>query len=147
MKYISAFSLFVLLAGCAGAPEKSLIPHTGYTDFRSALHLAGQTPASRTLVYIVALEGDAFGLVTYVGRRDGRFPGIMRASAGEIALPYQRISSEQADGMMMESGMIVLTNEEFQLATRTGMALELCGVGTCYSADVPSGLFMQALVE
>ena len=147
MTCFRALSMFTVLAGCAAAPQKSLIPGVGYTDFRSALYIAAETSTSRTVVYIVALEDDGFGLVTYVGRTDGQSPGITRARSGQSALSYQRISNAQNGSMKSASGMIILSRDDFDLAARTGMALELCGNGTCYGADVPSALFQQALIE
>lgn len=142
-------SSLISLAACGVAPQKSLAPGAGYTDFRSALHLAGKTPSSRTLVYVVALDGhlDGFGLITHIARSDGRFPGITQAQMGGTLLNYQRISSVRSEGMMTESGLITLSPQIIEVASRTGMRLEFCGVGTCYDAEVPAGLFMQALVE
>ncbi len=147
MRHILALALITLLAGCTGGFQKSLPTVAGVTDFRSALHIAGENSASRTVVYVVGLEDNGLGLMTHVARRDGRFPAITRARASGASFAYQRLSSQQTAGMMTESGLIALTAAEVSLAARTGMALELCGVSACYRADVPAGLFEQALVE
>ena len=118
-------------------------------DFRSALHIAGETNTSRTVVYIVGLDSEEarFGLVAHVGRDDGQQPLVTEARAGETPVPYLRLPGQQVQGMPTASGMIPLSDTTLSRAANHGMQLELCGAGTCYRADVPAGLFLQALVE
>jgi creatinine amidohydrolase/Fe(II)-dependent formamide hydrolase-like protein len=71
--------LFCLaLAACAAGPTKRLTTGPTSASPLSALHIAGETPVSRTVVQIVS-DASGFGLSVHVGRSDGPWPSVDRA--------------------------------------------------------------------
>lgn len=148
MKQIFVIASFALLTACSNGFQKLLSSDVGVSEFRSAMHIAGETPTSRTVVYLVASGPNGeMGLMTHVARLDGGVPGVSRATTGSTDLDYLRLAGQQTPGLVSQSGLITLTGDQIARAARTGMDLRLCGANRCYQADVPAGLFQQALVE
>ena len=139
--------LFCLaLAGCAAGPTKRLTTGPTSASPLSALHIAGETTVSRTVVQIVS-DASGFGLSVHVGRSDGRWPSVDRALIDGESADWRQIGRIPAPAMRAESGIITLSPESVAQASNAGMTLTLCGASGCETSQVPPGLFMQALVE
>ncbi len=139
--------LFCLaLAACAAGPTKRLTPSSSSTDPLSALHIAGETPASRTVVQIVS-DAAGYGLSVHVWRSDGRWPSVERALIDGKSADWRHVGRMPARTMLAESGVIALTPDAVAQASNAGMTLTLCGASGCETSKVPAGLFKQALFE
>ncbi|AZQ68037.1 hypothetical protein EF888_13380 [Silicimonas algicola] len=139
--------LFCLaLAACAAGPTKRLTPGPSSTRPLSALHIAGETTTSRTVVQIVS-DAAGYGLSVHVGRSDGHWPSVERAMIDGKRTGWRHVGRIPAGTMLAESGVIALSTDAVTQASGAGMTLTLCGASGCETSQGPAGLFKQALVE
>lgn len=146
---IRVLLLCLAVAACTAAPRKSVDPDFGGGAARSALHVAGETATTRTVVQAIARPGDParpWGLVVHVADAAG-FPAISRLAAGPAVLGWHPLGRRIAGPLMAESAVIPLTDPEFRAAAASGMALRIDGARRRYSASVPAALFVQGLLE
>lgn len=140
-----ALVLFALLAGCSVAARKSLVPAPVYTDFRSSVHIAAETRASRMLVYFFRTK-EGFGLATPMGRNEARIPRLRLVRAAPR--PPRRLDlTETFGGFGAGEGQIVMAPKTLEKATQASLPLDVCGNTSCYDALLPPGLFQQAFLR
>lgn len=143
-----------LLSACAAKPKvtQRFDDWTGFTEIITAEH---ETLRDRTAIMTVRgimIERNGqrrFGVLTSLRRLGRNRPIIMHISSGDTRLDYRRhdrLLTQCADRCRRtETGVIIMSEQAFRTASRTGLPLRVQGRRGRYETHVPAGLFQQAL--
>ena len=153
MRFFLLFAVLALTA-CAGQPQvtKRFDDWTGFAETITAEHeiLRDGTAIMTARGVVIARDGQrTFGVLTRLRRVVPNGPIIMHMSSGTTRLDYRRhdrLLTQCIDRCRRtETGVIVMSEQAFRVASQTGLPLRIQGRRGRYAATVPATLFQEIL--
>lgn len=143
-----------LLTACTLQPKvtQRVDRWAGFAEIITAEHeiLRDRTTIMTARGIMIAKNGQRrFGVLTSLRRLGRNGPIIMHMSSGDTRLDYRRhdrLLTQCADRCRRtETGVIIMTEKAFRIASQTGLPLRVQGRRGRYETHVPAALFQQTL--
>ena len=142
--------VFFWLAGCGSVgPSATWDPHSRTASARSSAPEVARTDTAqvKARAMIVRHGSDTrYGVGLIVARSDLNYPKVQALRSFGTRLPYKRLDRYRIGYLRAESGLIPMTQAQFQSYADTGLTFRLYARGE-YNITLDARIFREALAQ